>query len=91
MNVPLVKRVAAHAGDEVCALGTQVFVNGSPVAARRSVDGRGRSMPAWSGCVRLRGRQLFLLMDNPASFDGRYFGLTEGSDVIGKARLLWRR
>ena len=32
-------------------------------------------MPWWEGCVRLRGRQIFLLIaDNPASFDGRYFG-----------------
>lgn len=91
MNVPLVKRVAAYAGDEVCALGTRIFVNGRPIAIRRAVDRESRPMPAWSGCIRLRGRQLFLLMDHPASFDGRYFGATEGDNVIGKARLLWRR
>jgi type IV secretory pathway protease TraF len=86
--VPLVKRVVAVAGDEVCAFGKEVFLNGRPIAGRRTVDGGGRPMPAWSGCVRLRGRQLFLLMDAPASFDGRYFGVTDGADVIGKARLL---
>ncbi|MDE8652171.1 S26 family signal peptidase [Novosphingobium album (ex Liu et al. 2023)] len=91
MNVPLVKRVAAAAGDEVCALGQEIFVNGRWTAERRVADGAGRPMPMWSGCVRLRGRQLFLLMDTPASFDGRYFGVTEGIDVIGKARLLWTR
>jgi conjugative transfer signal peptidase TraF len=91
INVPLVKRVVAFAGDEVCALGREIFVNGSPVASRRSVDGEGRVLPRWRGCRRLHGRQLFLLMNNPASFDGRYFGPTEGGDVIGKARLLWRR
>jgi conjugative transfer signal peptidase TraF len=91
LNVPLVKRVAAYAGDEVCALGAQIFVNGRPVAERRDADARRRPMPMWSGCVRLHGRQLFLLMDNPASFDGRYFGPTESKDVIGKAQLLWRR
>ena len=48
-------------------------------------------MPMWIGCVRLHGRQLFLLTDNAASFDGRYFGISDGKDVIGKARLLWRR
>jgi type IV secretory pathway protease TraF len=49
-------------------------------------------MPWWSGCVRLRGRQLFLLMsDSPGSFDGRYFGVTDGGLVVGKARLLWAR
>ena len=91
MNVPLVKRVAASAGDEVCAFGQKVFVNGRWVAERRIADGAGRSMPMWSGCFRLRGRQSFLLMDAPASFDGRYFGVTEGDDIIGKARLLWAR
>lgn len=91
MNVPLVKRVAASAGDEVCALGEEIFVNGRWIAERRVTDGAGRVMPMWSGCVRLRGRQLFLLMDAAASFDGRYFGVTEGTDVVGKARLLWAR
>jgi conjugative transfer signal peptidase TraF len=91
MNVPLVKRVAAAAGDEVCAAGRQIFVNGRRSAARRTLDGAGRAMPMWSGCLRLRGRQLFLLMDAPASFDGRYFGVTEGTDLVGKARLLWAR
>jgi len=91
MNVPLVKRVAAATGDEVCALGQEIFVNGRWATERRVVDGAGRAMPAWSGCVRLRGRQLFLLMDAPASFDGRYFGVTSGDDIVGKARLLWAR
>lgn len=91
-NVPLVKRVAAVAGDEVCALGQEVFVNGRWSAARRIADAAGRPMPAWSGCLRLRGRQLFLLMaDSPASFDGRYFGVIDAPQVVGKARLLWAR
>ena len=92
VNVPLVKRVAAVAGDEVCALGQEIFVNGKWVVGRRIADAKGQPMKGWSGCVRLRGRQLFLLMsDSPASFDGRYFGVTEGGLVVGKARLLWAR
>lgn len=92
VNVPLVKRVAAVAGDEVCALGQEIFVNGKWVAERRVTDAKGRSMPWWSGCTRLCGRQLFLLMPgSPASFDGRYFGVTEGRLVVGKARLLWAK
>jgi len=91
-NVPLVKRVAAVAGDEVCALGQEIFVNGTWVVERRVADASGRPMKWWSGCVRLRGRQLFLLMPgSPASFDGRYFGVTEGGLVVGKARLLCAR
>jgi len=91
-NVPLVKRVTAVAGDEVCALGREIFVNGTWVVERRVSDAKGRPMPWWSGCLRLRGRQLFLLMsDSPGSFDGRYFGVTDGGLVVGKARLLWAR
>ena len=91
-NVPLVKRVVGAAGDDVCALATAIFTNGRRVAERRPIDGEGRPMPWWNGCVRLRGRQLFLLMtDSPASFDGRYFGSTEAADVIGKAHALWTR
>ncbi len=91
-NVPLVKRVAAVADDTVCARKGQVFVNGTWAARRYHADVQGRSLPWWSGCVRLRGRQLFLLMpDSPASFDGRYFGVTDARLVIGKARLLWAR
>ncbi|WP_150290003.1 S26 family signal peptidase [Sphingobium estronivorans] len=91
-NVPLVKRVAAAAGDEVCALGQEIFVNGRWLAERHATDAKGRSMPWWNGCVRLRGPQIFLLMSgSPASFDGRYFGVTEGVQVVGKARLLWAK
>src|SRR3546814_5467974 len=67
MNVPLVKRVAAYAGDRVCASGLGIFVNGRRVAERRVTDRMGRPMPMWEGCTVLRGRQLFLLMDHPRS------------------------
>lgn len=89
-NVPLVKRVAALPGDRVCAHGSDIFVNGKPIAARRRIDARDRAMPWWSGCVRLGTTQLLLLMSNsPASFDARYFGPSDRRDVIGRARALW--
>ena len=91
-DVPLVKQVAAAAGDEVCALGAQLLVNGKWAADRRSADANGRPMPWWTGCVTLQGQQLFLLMTHsPASFDGRYFGVTSSAQIIGKARLLWAK
>lgn len=91
-NVPLVKRVAAGPGDEICALGPEVFINGRWAAARLSADPHGRPMPWWNGCVRLHGHQFFLLMSSsPASFDGRYFGVTDGIQIVGKARPLWTR
>ncbi len=90
-NVPLVKRVAGAAGDEVCAVGARIMVNGRLVARRLDRDGAGRPMPWWSGCAELAPDEFFLLMtDSPASFDGRYFGASDAGDIVGKARLLWR-
>ena len=88
-NVPLVKRVAAVAGQEVCALGAFVYVDGRPVAVRRPADGRGRPMPCWRGCIRLAKGAVLLLMERSDSFDGRYFGPTSTADVVGRARLIW--
>lgn len=91
-GVPLVKRVAAHSLDTVCAMGPAIKVNGVEFALRRNVDGRRRQLPLWQGCVRLREGSLFLLTNERAdSFDGRYFGVSQRSDIIGKATLLWAR
>ncbi|WP_294251295.1 S26 family signal peptidase [uncultured Sphingomonas sp.] len=91
-NVPLVKQVVAVAGDQVCAVGAHVRVNGRPIVERRSTDAAGHPLPWWHGCIRLRQGQFFLLMPgNAASFDGRYFGPIEGAQLVGKATLLWRR
>lgn len=90
-RVPLIKRIAARSGDSVCAFGAFVTVNGRARALRRDADSLDRRLPAWQGCVHLRDGQVFLLMDSSASFDGRYFGVTEAADVLGRARLIWHR
>ena len=90
-NVPLVKRVAAAAGDRVCAWVGGISINGRPAATRWKSDAAGRPMPWWSGCRTLAAGEYFLLMDSPLSFDGRYFGVTRSSDVIGRAKLLWAK
>ena len=89
-NVPLVKRIAAAAGDRVCGIGEALFVNGAHAAARRSRDGAGRVLPRWTGCLDLgTGDYLLLMGDVPGSFDGRYFGITKEHELLGEARLLW--
>lgn len=90
-NVPLVKRVAALAGDRVCAVGRSVRVNDRQVAERLVTDGKGRSMPWWRGCRTLGAGEYLLLMDAPASFDGRYFGISRERQLVGKARPIWTR
>lgn len=88
-NVPLVKRVAAARGDRICAFGLVVYVNGAIAAHRRELDPSGRPLPQWSGCLRLGEGELLLLMPSEDSFDGRYFGPTPRSELVGRARLIW--
>ena len=91
-NVPLVKHVGAVAGDTICAAQSAVSINGRIVAIRRAKDAYGRPMPWWNGCRLLLQGEVFLLSASvPASFDGRYFGVSPRTDIIGTARLLWTR
>jgi conjugative transfer signal peptidase TraF len=90
-NVPLVKRVAAVEGDNVCAIASSIRISGRRVATRQRQDSRGRPMPWWSGCRRLERGEFFLLVDSRRSFDGRYFGITQAHDLVGRAVLLWKR
>jgi conjugative transfer signal peptidase TraF len=91
-SVPLVKRVAAVAGERVCARRQKIYVGGRLVARRRSRDPSGRPLPWWSGCRRLGPGELFLLSSGrPDAFDGRYFGITRRFELVGTARLLWPR
>lgn len=89
-GVPLVKRVAAAAGDTICGEKARVTVEGRPVAIRLAADRMGRPLPHWEGCVHLRqGQYLLLITLRPDSFDGRYFGPTTQRDILGKAEPLW--
>ena len=90
-NVPLVKRVAAVAGDRVCVGGSAVSINGRRVATRRRSDAAGRPMPWWTGCRDLASEEYFLLMNRAESFDGRYFGITQREHLVGRAVLLWAK
>lgn len=91
-DVPLVKRVAATAGDRVCARGAAISVGGRVAALRRARDPSARPMPWWTGCRVLGPGEAFLLSPaGPLAFDGRYFGATSSAEVVGKGMLLWPR
>lgn len=90
-RVPLVKRVAATGGSLACTAGHAILVDGRIVARRLDVDQKGRTLPSWSGCRRLRGGQLLLVSSHPSSFDGRYFGPIEPPAILGRAVRIWPR
>lgn len=85
---PLLKRIAALPGDEICRFGREILIDGERVAEARIVDSKGRALPVWDGCSVLQEDQFFLLNKHPDSLDGRYFGAMERSDLAGVARPL---
>ncbi|MFT9073648.1 S26 family signal peptidase [Gluconobacter potus] len=85
-GVPLLKPVAALAGQTVCRFGPHITVEGKAVGDARALDHRGRPLPVWSGCVRLSAGQVFVMNPTvPTSLDGRYFGVLSTDTVIGRA------
>jgi len=89
-GVPLIKRVAAVAGDHVCAVGSAVVLHAQTVVRRLDTDAAGRPLPRWSGCRRLADGEVFLLMaETTESFDSRYFGPVPSASVMGRLVPLW--
>lgn len=91
-DTPLLKRVAALPGTEICRDGNAIFVGGVTIAEARESDRRNRLLPVWRGCQQLSGDEIFFLnVDEPASLDGRYFGPLDADTIIGRATPLWIR
>ena len=89
-SVPLVKRVAAVAGDHVCEQSGVVRINGRGVTVALKRDGARRILTAWDGCRTLAPDEVFLLMPRVRdSFDGRYFGPLPRTDIIERLVPLW--
>ena len=89
-GVPLLKPVAAVAGQEVCRLGERVTIDGVAVARALKADATGRPLPVWAGCRRLADDELFVVATAPGSFDSRYFGPIPLDAVSAIAHPLWR-
>lgn len=90
VGVPLLKRVAAVSGQRVCRFAHGVTIDGEFVGVARARDRRGRPLPSWFGCRRIKPGELFLMnIAAPDSFDGRYFGVLSRRHVIGRATPIW--
>ncbi|MFM9850371.1 MAG: S26 family signal peptidase [Hyphomicrobiaceae bacterium] len=85
----LIKPIVARAGDVVCRHGPIVTLHGRVMAYARRADRAGRPLPRWSGCIRLKARQAFVLSADSDGFDSRYIGPMERRHVVGTALPVW--
>jgi conjugative transfer signal peptidase TraF len=89
-GVPLLKHVAALAGQTVCRIGRSVTVDTIEMGDARDRDGRGRSLPVWQGCRIVGQNEVFLMNRRSAdSLDGRYFGPLPAATIVGRSIPLW--
>lgn len=88
-NIPLLKRIVAAQGDRICRIGAKIIVNGASVATAKKTDSLGHDMPLWNGCRVLDADKILLINAHAGSFDGRYFGATDRSLIIGRAVPVW--
>jgi conjugative transfer signal peptidase TraF len=90
LGVPLIKRILALPGQSVCRNELVISVDGIAMGVALAHDQRGQPLPIWQGCRAIAQGEVFLMnWDEPASFDGRYFGLMPLRAIIGRAQPLW--
>ena len=91
-GTPMLKRVLALPGQTVCRDGSTISVDGIEMGKAQTRDSRGRPLPIWQGCDLVGEGQLFLMnWQSAVSLDGRYFGLTPSTAVVGRAHPVWTR
>ncbi|MEW5688194.1 MAG: S26 family signal peptidase [Pseudomonadota bacterium] len=83
-RVPILKEVAAAAGDVVCTDDGALHINGQWRAPIQTRDSEGAPLPRWTGCRALTSREIFVYSQRiPNSFDSRYFGPIDLAMVKG--------
>ncbi len=89
-GVPLLKRVLGVSGQTVCRSNLTITVDGIEMGDALPRDRVGRDLPVWQGCRRIQTGEVFLMnWQVRDSMDGRYFGLTNTDQIIGRAVPLW--
>lgn len=87
-HMPLLKPVAAVAGDEVCHVDGLLLIAGvsyGPIYA----EAARKALPHLDGCHVVPEGHVFLASAHPHSLDGRYFGMTPIATLTAQAVPLW--
>ena len=85
LQTTLLKPVRAIESSIVCRFGRYVFIDGKLVAKAKHLDTNHRMLPVWKGCRALKSDEIFVLGLHRDSFDSRYFGPINRTQVLGTA------
>lgn len=89
-DVLVLKQAAALPGDVVCVNGITVFIQGKKIGTQLTHDRRGRALPRIQRCHSIHDGEFFpLSTHSERSFDGRYFGVLQHSEIHAVLRPLW--
>ena len=91
-TMPVLKQVVAMPGDTVDIQNSHVAVNGKSLSNTVSLflDSQGREIPRVPrGTYTLTATQVLLLGTSQTSWDGRYTGPAEITDIISTQRPVW--
>lgn len=87
-NRLLLKQLAAANGQTVCRNQAVVTIDGVPAAVAKPATSDGRALPVWSGCRVLTANDVLVLNPHAGSFDSRYYGPIDASQIVGVAHPL---
>lgn len=89
-GVPLIKRVLALPGTEVCRRDATIIAYDHAYGKARPRDRFGRNLPQWQGCRVLADGEVFLMnWDASDSLDGRYFGPLPLASITARVTPVW--
>ncbi|WP_440617200.1 signal peptidase I [Cysteiniphilum sp. 6C5] len=85
-NIPLLKKIVGVPGDLLCIKGQNVYINEQWIGKIYQTDGKGNMLPVFQFCGKIpKGRYFMQGVANPHSFDSRYYGLVDKSQIMSKA------
>jgi len=83
-----IKYIGGAEGDEFCVDGKgAIWVNGLPLA-QKNIDKYPERTVNESECQTLKKGMLLVIGEHPDSYDSRYFGPIDSSQVIARVRLI---
>lgn len=84
----LIKRIGCNEGDYLANEGRDFFCNGVLIASALEKDSQGESIEQFSFSGYIPQGKMFLIADDAKSYDSRYYGLIEKTNV--KEVGVWR-